>query len=193
MDNTNIVAGISPGGLTDKSQAKVLICYMINSFVETLTKEQIYNVFEQEHLVNYFTFEEAIADLVDTKHIMMHELDIVDNLDKTRGSCFYTLGAIGKETALKLSHTIPKSIKEKAVINMEHLLNQIKTESENEVVITSSGSGYMVSMVSHDTDFDLMKLELFAPDMAGAKMIRKKFLKDPSAIYSGILSMFLED
>lgn len=189
----NIVAGIAPGGLTDKYQAKVLICFLINSFVDTLTKEQIYNVIEKEHLVNYFTFEEAISDLVDSNHITKHVIDDTHDLDKLTGSCFYTLNAIGKETAAKLSHIIPKSIKEKIVVNTQDMLDDIKTQSENEVNIESSGSGYMVSMVAHDTDFDMMKLELFAPDMAGAKMIRNKFLNDPSKIYSGILEMFLNN
>ncbi len=183
MDN-RYIAGVSPNGITDKAQVKILICFLLDSFAEPLTREQIHTVLSKDDLVNYFIFEEAFGELIESTHITIRE--------KEGEGARCTLNALGKETAVRLHNVLPKSVKDRVVSCMAGILDQIKAESENEVIISAYGNGYNVTMISHDTDYDLMKLELFAPDEESAKLIRKKFLADPSSVYSGVLSLFLE-
>ena len=53
-------------------------------------------------------------------------------------------------------------------------------------------NGYKVSCVIHDSDFDLLNFEMFAPDEFQAEKIKEMFLKDPLSFYQNMISFLFD-
>lgn len=183
MDNETIIPGVGIGPMTDKYDIKILICYLLKSVSTPLSKNQINYIFQNEQFVNYFSFCEALKELIDSNHI---------SSSKVRSDEFYKLNELGLETARKLERSLPKSLRDNVVEAAMELLAKIKKERENEVKILPYENGYMVNCIMHDDSFDLLQLGLFAPDMLQADKIKEKFLENPTKLYRGLLNLLLD-
>lgn len=179
-----VIPGIGIGPMTDKYDIKILICYLLNSIKTPLSKEQINFIFQDEQLVNYFSFCEALKDLIDSKHI---------SSTKTESGECYSLNQLGIDTAKTLERSLPTSLRDNVVKAAITLLARIKKERENQVDITPYENGFMVLCVMHDGDFDLLRLDIFAPDMLQADRIKENFLTDPTKVYQGIVKLLIEE
>ena len=56
-------AGVKPGGLTDDTQIRILLCYLIKT-AGPLTRDTLQGALLQEQLVNYFEFADALAEVL---------------------------------------------------------------------------------------------------------------------------------
>ena len=56
MNDHVVIPGIGIGGMTDKYEIKILICYLLYSVHAPLSREQLNLIFQEEQLVNYFSF-----------------------------------------------------------------------------------------------------------------------------------------
>ena len=52
-------AGVKPGGLTDDTQIRILLCYLVKT-AGPLTRDTLQGALLQEQLVNYFEFADAV-------------------------------------------------------------------------------------------------------------------------------------
>lgn len=179
LDNT-VIAGVGRGGMTDKYQIKILICYLMSVVTVPFSSEQLNEVFQEAQIVNYFSFCEALNELIEIGH-----LSVLEN-----GS--YELNPLGQETADRLAHSLPKSVRDNVVRTAMQLIAKQKHEQENEVVVMSTEQGFLVTCTIHDLDFDLMQLSLYAPDKIQAEVIRRHFLKDPSGLYQSVIGRLTE-
>lgn len=184
MSNETIVPGIGIGGLQDKYEIKILICYLLHSIQTPLTKDQLNYVFQDGQLVNYFSFRDALAELIESNHIQTTKKDNEE---------VYTLNPLGVETAEKLYKSLPSSLRDNVVGTAMKLLAHIKNEKENEVTITPYKNGYLVKCTIHEVDFDLMSYEVYVPDMLQAEKIKAKFQENPSKIYQGLIQLLIDD
>lgn len=184
MDNSIIVPGVGAGGLQDKYEIKILICYLLNSINTPFSREQFNIIFQDTQSVNYFSFCDALAELLETNHISSEKLDFDE---------IFTLNELGKETALKLNRSLPKSLRDNLVDEAMKLLAKIKNQQENESEIVPYKNGFLVKCVIHDVDFDLMKFEVYAPDMLQAQKIKTKFQEKPSLLYKGLIQILVEN
>ena len=62
--------GIAPGGLRDKPQIKLLVCYLLKMLDKSLTRSQINEIFQEYPVANYFEVNEALSELI--KNGMIH-------------------------------------------------------------------------------------------------------------------------
>lgn len=175
MDQTAVIPGVGRGGMTDKYQVKILICYLMNTVSVPFTAEQLNEIFQDTQIVNYFTFCEALDELLESGHLSALE----------NGA--YRLNALGEETAQRLARSLPKSIQDNVVQTAMRLIAKQKHESENEVSIVQADQGFYVICTIHDIDFDLIQLSLYAPDEMQAQVIRHNFLKNPATLYQRII------
>ncbi len=183
MDNEVIIPGVGIGPMTDKYDIKILICYLLKSVNMPLSKEQLNYIFQNEQLVNYFSFCDALKDLIDSNHI---------SSSKAQFDEVYTLNELGLQTAKKLERSLPKSLRDNVVEAAIELLAKIKKERENEVEIRPYENGYMVNCVMHGDSFDLLQLGIYAPDMLQADKIKEKFLDDPVKLYRRLIKLLLD-
>ncbi len=183
MENDVVVPGVGVGGLSDKYEIKILICYLLHSVRVPLTREQLSLIFQEDQLVNYFGFCDALKELIESRHLEV----------KVQGAEeVYLLNSLGIKTAERMSRSLPKSLRDNVVETAMRLICRLKLESENEVSIRPYQNGFMVSCIVHDIDFDMMKLELFAPDELQASRMKEKFLSDPASIYRKIVGIMID-
>lgn len=183
MNPDNIIPGIGIGPITDIYEIKILVCYLLESIKAPFSREQMNNIFYGDQIVNYFSFCEAIKELINTGHISAQK----DDFDEV-----YTINALGSQTAQKLENSLPRSLRDNVVEAAIKLLAQIKKERENEVLIVPCENGFTVKCTIHDSSYDLMHLELYAPDQMQAKKIKDKFLLNPTAIYQNFIHKLLD-
>lgn len=175
--------GINLGGMRSKNEIKTLICYLYNSVNENMDKGIIIQAILKQGLANYFETSSAFDDLV-----MNGNLVPADNEHKT-----YSLTEKGAEIAKQLDSTVAYTIKEKAYACAVKLLGEKKKEIENRVNISKNDNGFTVECSVSGGDMDLMKLNIYAPEMEQALILKKNFLDNPNKAYKVMLALLTKD
>lgn len=175
--------GINLGGMRSKNEIKTLICYLYNSVKENMDKGIIIQAILKQGLANYFETSSAFDDLV-----MNGNLIPADNEHKT-----YSLTEKGAEIAKQLDSTVAYTIKEKAYACAVKLLAEKKKEIENRVNISKNDNGFTVECSVSGGDMDLMKLNIYAPEMEQALILKKNFLDNPNKAYKVMLALLTKD
>lgn len=175
--------GINLGGMRSKNEIKTLICYLYNSVKENMDKGIIIQAILKQGLANYFETSSAFDDLV-----MNGNLIPANDEHKT-----YSLTEKGAEIAKQLDSTVAYTIKEKAYACAVKLLAEKKKEIENRVNISKNDNGFTVECSVSGGDMDLMKLNIYAPEMEQALILKKNFLDNPNKAYKVMLALLTKD
>ena len=178
-------AGVRPGGLTEHYEVKILICYLLEQLGQPMTFREMNDVLQQEGIVNYFEYAEAISELVASGHLI--------TLDRADGEQQFTLSDLGVKTARTFEKSIPLSVREDTVRAAEHYLLKQRMEKENQVELCQTEDGYSITLRITDIGSDLMDLTLFVPGEKEGAAIRERFLRDPSLIYRGVVALLTGD
>lgn len=169
--------GINYGGVRSKNEIRTLICYLFASIKKPMDKSTIIEAIQNQGLANYFETSSCFDDLIAHKNI-----ELVDE----KYSLYY-LTPNGNMVAQQLENTLPISVKEKAYTCALSLLNKRRIEKESPVTITKTDIGYNVNCRISGGDMDLVSIDIFAPDIKQAKIIKKNFHKNPELIYKMIM------
>lgn len=167
--------GIEPGGLRSRTQIKILITFMVSKIKEPLKDTLIIEALQIHGLANYFEVSQALDELIDN-----------GNLSCADGMVYLTpKGALSVD---ELSQELPKSVKETALADALNLQLLEKRESENTVEINKTEKGYFVTFrVIHKSE-NLMELTVYAADFEQAEQLKHNFLKNPSYVYSTVVT-----
>lgn len=175
-----------PGSLSDIYEIKILICYLLSCIEQPLSKEQVNYVFQFNSIVNYFSFCQALKELIDTHHI--EEIFSVED-----GKKILQLMPMGKNTASTLSGILQKSTRDKIISTAKQVLVSEQQERDHQVSVTKVEDGYMVHLVIHDIGSDLLEMTLFAPDKQAAQQMAERFNQDAVILYRGMLGILQND
>ena len=90
-------AGVRPGGLTDDTQIRMLLCYLVK-VAGPVKRETMQGALLQEQLVNYFEFADALAE------VEKQQLVTVDEDGR------YTITRRGTTVADTLAYDLPRTV-----------------------------------------------------------------------------------
>lgn len=183
MGNNAFSAGVIPGGLKDKQEIKILICFLLHNTDQNLTKNDITSILQMQGLANYFELSQAFEEMVNNENIIP---------DKEDDHC-YILADTGRMIVDELGASLPVSVREKALDSAKRYFSRLKSERENNVTIRKNQFGYSVSCKVSGGEFNMMELKLYAPDMHTAVTIRDNFYHDPSEVYNSVMSILGKD
>ena len=183
MDFDAFDAGIELGGLRNRDDIRLLVCYLLKSIEQPISREQINEILQEDALANYFEINMAISELLENGNIINVSEDDND---------FYTVTESGRIAAQDLETTLPRSVREKSVNAAIKLLTIAKRESENQIEIEKVNDGYNVTFSMSDGNDIIMKLTIYVADILQAETIKKNFLNDPVKLYSSIISSLTE-
>lgn len=179
MANT-FYEGIDPDGLRDIADIKCLVCYVVRSVDEPITKKLLNDSLQGDYsLANYFEVNQAISELIKTGVLT------VENID---GEEYLELNEENRATASFLDRTLPRTVREKAINCAVRLLTRSRRERENEITVEKLEKGYNVTFTLFDVNTQFMKLTIYVSDMLQVQMVKENFLNDPTKLYSGIIS-----
>ncbi|MDR3552180.1 MAG: DUF4364 family protein [Clostridia bacterium] len=181
MANDGFDAGVEPGGLRDKNEVKILICYLLKNVGRPLTFENLNEILRQDGLVNYFEFAQAVKEMLETGHI-----DLIEQ----GGAQAYKVTKLGAGTAGLFERRLPLSVREKAVRSGVRLLAKIQREAENRAeIIEEESGGFSVRCRILDNGDELMGITLLVPALDQARAVQKEFQQNPEAVYKGVLAL----
>lgn len=188
MDYENIIAGLSPGGVSKVYEARILICFLLNSIEKPLSKTDINNIMQYQGLVNYFTFSQAFNDLIEDEQIVVYKEDDDQDQVKETDLCEkkYILTKKGKQTSQVFKDTIGITVRERLSLAANKYLVDVKSLQDNIVKIEKVADGYMVVCRVKDIGSDLITINLFSPDKDTADLIKKNFIKKSLQLYQNI-------
>lgn len=179
MNNT-FSEGVDPDGLKDISDIKCLVCYLIKSVDEPLTKKLINDILQDDYsLANYFEVNQAISELLRSGVLITETKD---------GEEFLKINAQNRASATYLDRSLPRTVREKAINCAVRLLTRSRRERENEIIVEKLEKGYNVTFTLYDVNTQFMKLTIYVSDMLQVEAVRENFLNDPTKLYSGIIS-----
>ena len=103
------------------------------------------------------------------------------------------LNELGKDTAIALKSNLPLSLKNKVVSAGMEILSEMKMDKVRQVEVEKIDNGYIVRLVIHDVNLDLLDIKLFAPDEEQVEIIKQQFSGNTIDVYRGIISLLIKD
>ena len=169
-------AGVEPGGLWNKNDIRILLCYILSSVGAPLARQDLTRIIQEKGLANYFEVEDALASLLAQGNISQN------------GDGYYTVTAAGKEIANNLDATLPLSVRDKALEAAFTMLSKARAQRENRVDIQQTERGVQITCHISGGEMELMAVSLYVPDKAQAEMVKDRFHKDPQGFYQLVLA-----
>ena len=184
MQQDNIDAftgGVRPDRLKNKSDIKVLVCFLLSHCTQPLSRKEMSDIFLEKGLANYFEVSDAISSLV------RHE-NIVEN--KENGALGITES--GKVIADTLYDALPLTIREKSLDAMSKLINRRHVSRQNKTRIEACDKGYHVTCTVCDGEMDTMSVKVYVPTYNYATVVRDRFLDDPETLYRVVMAQLTD-
>ncbi|XOQ49294.1 MAG: DUF4364 domain-containing protein [Eubacteriales bacterium] len=183
MDYNAFTGGIEPGGLRNKNEIRILICYLLSSVDVPLSKTDILNIIQDNGLANYFEVTDSLAELVEKGNLVV----------SGENNELYSVSQTARLIAKQLDKDLPPVVRDKAVAAAIRLLAKTKRERENKVEIIKTERGYNVTCHISGGKMDLMNFTLHVPDLYQANMVKNNFHQSPEDVYQMLLALVTND
>lgn len=171
--------GVEPGGLRNRADIGILICYILDNVGKSFMKDDLVEIIQTNGLANYFETIAAISELVKCNNIAY--------TDEKQEMLVIT--ANGKLISRQLNTNLSLTVRQKAAGATFRLIERRKVEHENPVTIKKAeGGGYNVTMRITDGMRDLMSLTVFVPSISEANAVKRNFHRNPQRLYSIVLA-----
>ena len=167
-------AGVKPGGLTDDTQIRILLCYLIKT-AGPVTRDTLQGALLQEQLVNYFEFADALAEV--------QKQGLVTCADEQ-----YSITDKGASVASTLAHDLPRTVRESAIRAVMQIRSWRHRAASNRAVVQEKDGQFSVVCSIADMGSDVFRMELAMPDKLTAEMIKNNFIAHGSDIFPKLLN-----
>lgn len=167
-------AGVKPGGLTDKIQIRILLCYLIKT-AGPLSRSTLEGALLQEELANYFEIGDALAELKKQNLIATDEEEL------------YITTPRGDTVADTLAFDLPRTVRESAIRAVGLIQSWRYQEATNRASIEERDGEFAVCCAIGDFGSDVFRLELVMPDRHSAEMVKNHFIAHGSEIYTFLI------
>ncbi len=172
-------AGVKAGGLRNRSEIRLLVCYLLSAVDAPVERDVLVNAVIGEGLANFFELNEAIDELLHTGNVRTADDGGVEALTATDA---------GRHSAELLETTLPRSVREQAVNATLRLMKLARNRRQNHVQIDAlPDGGCNVTFLLKDEKTEWMRLTMYVADRLQAETVRANFLEDPVKLYAGIL------
>lgn len=158
---------------------KLILLYLLNRVEFPLTNGQICAFVAEEQYTDYFTVQETLADMVESKLL---ETELV------RNSTFYRLTESGKETLSYFKDDISTAIRKDIETYLKE--NKMKLRDENAVLADYSNletGGFSVKLQIKEKEQCIVDMTLTVPDERQAIMFCDNWKKKSSQIYRQLM------
>ncbi len=171
--------GIAPGGLREKSEIKLLVCYLLKSLKKPLTRTQINEILSEYEIANYFEINGAISELIVGGQVVS-ELSGGDELISITSKAVIDVANIER--------SLPRSVREKSMAAALKILSRERIIKESKVDVTPLEHGYHVTLTVADMGTELLKVTVYVTDKAQIETVKKNFFDNAVTVYSNIIS-----
>ena len=169
---------------SELAENKLLMLYVLKSIKEPISNTQLTEIILENNFMNYFTFQQYLAELEDSKFVEYHEANDKKLLILTeKGDNVLSLFK-ARISPSKLS-IIDDYIKDK--------IGSIKKELtiHADYTLGDSDDSFVVDLKAIEDQALLMELKLSVPTKNQATSICKKWKENPSEIYNNIINILI--
>ena len=178
--NDAFTAGVRPGGLTDSTEIRLLLCYLVKN-AGPITRTEIENSLMEEALVNYFEIGSCLDDITQQKLVTL-----------TDGR--YTITEKGRKVAQELAYDLPRSVRERAVAAVLRSQTWARKEAQYAARITEKPDGHCtIRCTIKALDQELFCLNIGTPDRLSADLVKKQFILKGNEIYQMLITKLTEE
>ena len=171
--------GVEPGGLRNRSEIGILICYILDNIDEPFLKDDLVEIIQDNGFANYFETANSLSELIRNGNIRWTD----------EAGTLLELTPNGRLISTQLHTALSLSLRQKAVAAAARLQQVRRIEHENPVTISKAeGGGSQVTLRITDGIRDLMALTFFVPDISEANAVKRNFHKNPERLYSIMLA-----
>lgn len=171
--------GIAPGGLREKSEIKLLVCYLLKSLKKPLTRTQINEILSEYEIANYFEVNVAMSELVAGGQVVS-EISGGDELISITSKAVLDVANIER--------SLPRSVREKSMAAALKILSRERIIKESKVDVTPLEHGYHVTLTVADMGTELLKVTVYVTDKSQIETVKKNFFDNAVTVYSNIIS-----
>ena len=158
--NDAFTAGVRPGGLTDSTEIRLLLCYLVKN-AGPITRTEIENALMEEALVNYFEIGSCLDDITQQKLV-------------TLSDGRYSITEKGRKVAQELAFDLPRSVRERAVAAVLRSQTWARKEAQYAARITEKPDGHCsIRCTIRALDQELFCLDIGTPDRLSADLVKK--------------------
>lgn len=175
MEFDALTAGIPPGGLVNRTEIRILICYILKSIKQPIPAEPLKELLHFGGIANYFEVSYAIGELQKAGHIQE---------ETAWGNVCYSICPSGVDIADTLETALPLTVRETACALTLKMLTRKQNERENQVHIEETEFGCYVTCAVWEAGVEQMAVRLLVPDKLSAQVVKNAFLNDPATLYS---------
>ncbi len=171
--------GVKPGGLTTKTETRILLCYILDCVSSPVTRKQIDEVLVGEELVNYFVLAESLSQLL--------QQNLIEGNDEDG----YAITESGRTVANTLASDVPVSVRNAAVRGVILAQQYAAKEMAHRCDITKEDHGYSVKCGIGDGTGQLFQMTLYMPDDLSAEEVKKRFVENGDTVYKLVLATLM--
>ncbi len=179
MENDAFSLGVAPGGLRDRAEIKLMVCYLLKTLDRPLSRIQINEILQQHGIANYFEINAALSDLISAKQVISELCDDGETV---------TITEKAKLDVAVIERDLPKSLREKAVNAALRVLKRERIKKESKVDVTPHNDGFHVTFTVNEFDTELLKITVFATDERQIETVKNNFYDNAVDIYSNVIS-----
>lgn len=179
MENDAFSLGVAPGGLKDRAEIKLMVCYLLKTLNKSLTRTQINEILQHNGIANYFEINGAVSDLIGAGQVTSEIIDD-DELISITAKAELSVAVIEKD--------LPRSLREKAVNAALNVLQRDRIKKESEVTVEPHGEGFHVTLAVKDMDTELLKITVYVTDERQIEIVKRNFYQNAVDIYSDLIS-----
>lgn len=174
-------AGVEPGGLNNSQEIRILLCYMLDTVGQPMSRDDVTEIILDGGMANYFDTEDAIEELIRLQHLVEADRKIATTVT-------------GAQIGQSLKMRVPYTLRQRSVEAALTLLKRYEVQRDNKVDIRKlEDGGYAVTCTIQDRGRDLLSVTLRVADNLQAEQIREHFLADPSLLFRGNLAILTGD
>lgn len=176
--------GVEPGGMMTTADVRLLVCYLLKSLGEPVSKEVLTDTLCEDGLANFFEVTSAADALVEQ-----------GNAEKTvlaDGTERYSATENGKHIAETLMTDLPKSVREKALRRAMYHATMEKRSKENEIETKELVDGYEVNLSVGKGTERLMRFSFRVPAKEQARALEKGFLEHLDELCEEVYRILLQ-
>ncbi len=179
MDNDAFSLGVAPGGLKDRSEIKLMVCYLLKTLNKPLTRTQINEILQKDKIANYFEINGAVSDLVSSGQITS---EIIDDDE------LITITPRTELSVAIIERDLPRTLRERAVNAALNVLQRDRIKKESTVTWEPHGEGYHVTFTVSDMDTELLKVTVYVTDERQIEIVKRNFYNNAVDIYSDVIA-----
>ncbi len=180
MDNKAITAGVRVGGLTDRTEIKILLCYLLSELKQPITQQQLIECVCGQELVNYFEMQSALQHLLNNGFIKEDENG-------------FSIMPEGKEIARQLESVVSTTVKRYAYAMAVNILQYEALKKQHKIAVTPvDGGGYNLHCSIEDSDFTIFAIDILMPDEKSAQFAGEQFILKGQDMFKCMLGIMTD-